>query len=79
MSNSANRAEHYRYMANAHHRLAANGSSAETRNYHRMMAENYSTLAGAAELKKMPEAREQRSATLTDPANGWRHARAAYR
>lgn len=67
MSSSPNRAEHYRYMANEHRRLAANGSCAETRSYHRMMAKNYSTLAGAAELKKRLEAREQRSATSTDP------------
>jgi hypothetical protein len=52
MSNPPNRTEHYRYMANEHRRLAANGSFAETRNFHQMMAKNYSTLAGAVELKK---------------------------
>jgi hypothetical protein len=78
MANPPDRTEHYRFMANEHRRLAANGSSAEARNYHRMIAENYSTLAGAAG-KKTLEAREQRLATITDPTNGWRHAHATYR
>jgi hypothetical protein len=52
VSNPPNRTEHYSYMANEHCRLAANGSFAETRDFHRMMMKNYSTLAGAVEAKK---------------------------
>jgi hypothetical protein len=63
MSNPLNRAEHYRGLANEYRRLAANGSSSETRNYYLYMAKNYSTLAEAVELKTIQEAREQRLAS----------------
>jgi hypothetical protein len=48
MSNPLNRAEHYRYLANHHRRLASNDSSREDRNYHLYMARNFSALAAAA-------------------------------
>ena len=47
MSNPLTRAEHYRYLANEHRRLASNDSSVETRDYHLLMAKNYTTLAQA--------------------------------
>lgn len=46
MSTRLNRTEHYRHLANKHRRLASNGSSNEIRNYHLLMAKNFSTLAG---------------------------------
>ena len=52
MSNPLNLAEHYRDLANEYRRLAANHSSADTRNYYLYLLENYSTLAEAARLKK---------------------------
>jgi hypothetical protein len=48
MSNLLNRAEHYRYLANHHRRLASNDCSREARDYHLHMAKNFSTLAAAA-------------------------------
>jgi hypothetical protein len=48
MSNPPSQTEHYRHMASEHRRLAANASFAETRKFHRMMAENYSRLAGGS-------------------------------
>jgi hypothetical protein len=48
MLNPPNRAEHYRYLANHHRRLASNNSSGEALNYHLHMAKNFSTLAAAA-------------------------------
>jgi ribosomal protein S4E len=39
------RTEHYRLLANEHRRLASNDSSTETRDYHLLMAKNFSTLA----------------------------------
>jgi hypothetical protein len=47
MSNPLTRAEHYRYLESEHRRLASNDPSAETRNYHLLMAKNYSRLAEA--------------------------------
>jgi hypothetical protein len=53
MSNPVNRAEHYRDLANEYRRLAANDSSAETRNYYLYMVKNYSTLAEAMKLRQL--------------------------
>jgi hypothetical protein len=57
------RAKRYRCLANEFFNLAANDPAFESQNYYLQMAEHYSTLAEAAELKTTPEAREQRSAT----------------
>jgi hypothetical protein len=62
MSNPLNRAEHTRDPANEYRRLAANDSSAETRNYYLYMVKNYSTLAKAVKVKTTRETREQRLA-----------------
>ena len=51
MSILLKRAEHYCYLPNEFRRLAANDSFIESRNYYLQMAEHYSTLAEAAELK----------------------------
>jgi hypothetical protein len=51
MSNQLDQAERYRYLANESRRLAANDPYTESQTFHLQMAELYSTLAEAAELK----------------------------
>jgi hypothetical protein len=61
------RAEHYCYLANEFHRLGANESPNESRNYYLQMAGHYSTLAEAAKLKTTQEPRlSLESSGLTD-------------
>jgi hypothetical protein len=55
MSSSLHRTEYYRDLANEYRRLAANDSSAETRNYYLYMLKNYSALAAAVKLKTTQE------------------------
>jgi len=52
MSDTRNRAERYRDLAEECRRLAAIVSSAEIRDRYLQMAEHYSTLAEAEELSK---------------------------
>jgi hypothetical protein len=75
MSNQLDRAERYRYLANESRRLAANDPYAESQSFHLHMAELYSTLAEAAELKTN-RGREPRRQVRP---NGRRLAHAAYR
>ena len=49
--NQRNRTERCRYLANECRRLAANDPYTESRSFHLQMAELYSTLAEAGELK----------------------------
>jgi hypothetical protein len=74
MSSQLDRAERYRYLANESRRLAANDSYTESQNFHLHMAELYSTLAEAAELKTT-KGHEQRGQVRP---NGRRLGLAAY-
>jgi hypothetical protein len=74
MSNQLDRAERYRYLANESRRLATNDPYTESRSFHLHMAELYSRLTEAAELKTTGGREQLRQVR----PNGRRLAHAAY-
>jgi len=74
MSNQLDRAERYGCMANESLRLAANDPYTESQNFHLRMAELYSALAEAAELKTTRGRKPMRQVR----PNGRRLGNAAY-
>jgi len=75
MLNQLNQAQRYRYLADESRRLAANDPYIESQSFHLRMAELYSTLAEAAEMKTSRGREPMRQVR----PNGRRLARAAYR
>jgi hypothetical protein len=85
MSNTLNRAEHYRYLAEECRSLAATTFSAQMRSRYSRMAEIYTTLAEADETRHASLRRlaapvsSQKGDRRERSASGWHIAQAACR